>query len=120
MSLLAILDAESIELPPSSANPWAVDGLECQPASAGFLLVLSNTPGGLNIPSVQEALTRSRQEFAERGVGSAAVAPDFPSRNPNAAYLLGRSVVEYRLEDLSGRSPAACNLPKWRDTRHRL
>ena len=72
-------------------------------------LVLSNTPGGLNIPSVQEALTRSGQEFAERGVGSAAVAPDFPDRNPNAAYLY-RQIGSLNInlpEDLSGRSPGS-------------
>lgn len=108
--LLAILDAENIErtaIVCQSMGGWTGLRMSVRHPARVSCLVLSNTPGGLNIPSVQEALTRSRQEFAERGVGSAAVAPDFPDRNPNAAYLY-RQIGSLNInlpEDLSGRSP---------------
>jgi len=52
-------------------------------------------------------LVKSRQRFAEQGVGRAAVAPDFPERNPDGAYLY-RQIGSLNInlpEDLSGQSP---------------
>ena len=108
--LMAILDAEGIvqtAIICQSMGGWT--GLR----AAAFhpervsCLVLSNTPGGMNIPSVASALAGSRREFAERGVGTAAVADGFPTRHPEAAYLY-RQIGSLNInlpEDLSGRSP---------------
>jgi pimeloyl-ACP methyl ester carboxylesterase len=65
-------------------------------------LILSNTPVGMQIPAVQDALVKSRQRFAEQGV-----APNFPERNPDGAYLY-RQIGSLNInlpEDLSGKSP---------------
>ena len=68
---------------------------------------MSDTLGGMNIPSVASALAGSRGEFTERGVGTAAVADGFPTRHPEAAYFY-RQIGSLNInlpEDLSGRSP---------------
>ena len=50
-------------------------------------LVMSNTPGGVDIPAVREAYANAQAAFAAKGVGAAALAPDFPAREPEAAFL---------------------------------
>ncbi len=110
--LIAIRDAESFETAAivcQSMGGWT--GLR----TAAFhgervdCLILSNTPGGLDTPAVAEALAKSRKRFAEEGVGSAAVAPDFPKRKPDAAYLYTQigSLNVNLPEDLSGRGPGS-------------
>jgi len=108
--LLAILDAEGVEktaIVCQSMGGWTGLKTAVFHPQRVSCLVLSNTPGGLNIPPVQDALVKSRQRFAEQGVGRAAVAPDFPERNPEGAYLY-RQIGSLNInlpEDLSGRSP---------------
>ena len=88
--LIAILDQEMINhaaIVCQSMGGWTGLRTSVYHPSRVSCLVLSNTPGGMNIPNVQIALNQSRQQFLEHGVGSAAVASDFPNRQPNAAYL---------------------------------
>jgi 3-oxoadipate enol-lactonase len=108
--LLAILDVEGVEktaIVCQSMGGWTGLKTAVFHPQRVSCLVLSNTPGGLNIPPVQDALVKSRQRFAEQGVGRAAVAPDFPERNPEGAYLY-RQIGSLNInlpEDLSGRNP---------------
>lgn len=88
--LIAILDQEMITrtaIVCQSMGGWTGLRASVYHPSRVSCLVLSNTPGGMNIPNVQIALKHSQKQFLKRGVGSAAVAPDFPNRDPNAAYL---------------------------------
>jgi len=88
--LLAILDAENIEktaIVCQSMGGWTGLRTAVLNPERVSCLVLSNTPGGINLPIVAEALENSRREFAERGVGAAAVADNFAERNPEAAFL---------------------------------
>ena len=108
--LLAILDAEGIEktaIVCQSMGGWTGLRTAVRHPDRVTCLVLSNTPGGMNIPPVQDALAQSAKRFAEQGVGRAAVAPDFPDRNPVGAYLY-RHIGSLNInlpEDLRGRSP---------------
>jgi len=107
---LAILEAEGIEkcaIVCQSMGGWTGLKTAVFHPERVSCLVLSNTPGGMQIPAVEDALVKSRQRFAEQGVGRAAVAPDFPDRNPNGAYLY-RQIGSLNInlpEDLSGKSP---------------
>ena len=108
--LLAILDAESIDKTAiicQSMGGWTGLRTAVRHPERVSCLILSNTPGGMNIPAVAAALAGSRREFAERGVGTAAVADGFPERNPEAAFLY-RQIGSLNInlpEDLSGRRP---------------
>ena len=93
--LLAILDTEGIDktaiICPSMGR-WtglrtAVHHPECR-----SYLILSNTPGGIKIPTLAAALAESSREFAERGVGIAAVTDSFTQENLEAAFLYRLSV----------------------------
>lgn len=107
---LAILEAEGIEksaIVCQSMGGWTGLRTATYHPERVSCLILSNTPGGMQIPSVQTALENSRKRFAEQGVGRAAVAPDFPVRNPDGAYLY-RQIGSLNInlpEDLRGSNP---------------
>ena len=115
--LLAILDAESIDKTAiicQSMGGWTGLRTAVRHPERVSCLILSNTPGGLNIPAVAAAnefvwrdVARSCSEFAEPDVGTAAIADGFPERNPEAAFLY-RQIGSLNInlpEDLSGRRP---------------
>lgn len=88
--LIAILDTESIEsaaIVCQSMGGWT--GLRAALYHPGRVrcLVLANTPAAVDIPVVRQAIIEARQIFADQGVSQVAVAPAFPERAPNAAYL---------------------------------
>jgi 3-oxoadipate enol-lactonase len=88
--LIAILDAENVEAAAivcQSMGGWT--GLRAALHYPGRVrcLVLSNTPAGVDMPVVRQALSKARQAFATEGIGNAAVARDFPKRAPEAAFL---------------------------------
>lgn len=89
--LLSVLDAEGISsavlvcqslggwtgLRTAVSNPERVDGL-----------VLCDTPGGLWLPVVVEALAGVSARAGSEGIrGHAALAPDYPERRPEMAFL---------------------------------
>ena len=92
--LFAILDALDVEraalvcqsmggwtgLPAAIARPERVSGL-----------VLCGTPGGLAIPEVAKAREEAARRIRAEGVrANAALAPDFPEREPEKAFLYDR------------------------------
>ena len=88
--LIAVLDAENVTAAAvvcQSMGGWT--GLRTALYHPGRVrcLVLANTPAAVDLPAVRQAIVTARQAFAEQGVGSVAVAPGFPERAPNAAYL---------------------------------
>lgn len=88
--LLAILDAERIEqaaIVCQSMGGWTGLRTALRHPQRVSCLVLSNTPAGIDTPQVAHALQQTRQQFATRGVGRAAVADDFATRAPERAYL---------------------------------
>lgn len=90
IDLLAVLDAEGIErtaIVCQSMGGWTGLRTTVHHPARVSCLVLSNTPGGIDTPEVAACLENSQRMFAEQGVGRAAVAPDFPDRNPEGAYL---------------------------------
>ena len=107
---LAILDAEGIEscgIVCQSMGGWT--GLKTAVFHSERIscLVLSNTPGGMQIPAVQDALMIAKKLFAEQGISRAATAQDFSQRNPEKAYLYQQiSSLNINLpEDLTGKTP---------------
>ena len=134
--LMAILDAEGIEQTAiicQSMGGWTGLRAAAFHAERVSCLVLSNTPGSMNIPSVASALAGSRREFAKRGVGTAAVADRFSrttsrsglSLSPNrftqyqsAGRPSGRSSGGVTPEDTAGYSGA--NLDDHQRTRPTL
>lgn len=89
--LLAILDAEKIEraaLVCQSMGGWT--GLQTAVHSPDRVnaLVLCGTPGGLDTEHVRKALLNLAQQVSEEGVrGNAALAPDYPEREPAMAFM---------------------------------
>lgn len=88
--LIAILDTENVDAAAivcQSMGGWT--GLRTALHYPGRVrcLVLSNTPAGVRMPAVRQALSKVRQAFATEGFGSAAVARDFSERAPEAAFL---------------------------------
>ena len=88
--LVAILDAEGIErasIVCQSMGGWTGLRTAVYHPHRVTCLVLSNTPGGVDAPLAKASLTKARERFAEIGIAKAALARDFPSRAPEAAYL---------------------------------
>jgi 3-oxoadipate enol-lactonase len=88
--LIAVLDAAEVETAAvvcQSMGGWTGLRAALHYPERIRCLVLSNTPAGVDLPVVHEALSKAREAFASEGVGSAAVARDFPERRPEAAYL---------------------------------
>jgi pimeloyl-ACP methyl ester carboxylesterase len=89
--LLAILDAEGIEraaLVCQSMGGWTGLHTALRHPERVACLVLAGTPGGLWIEPVLEAARRIGSRAAAEGIqGQAALAPDFPAREPALAFL---------------------------------
>lgn len=89
--LLAILDAEGIEraaLVCQSMGGWTGLPTAVRHPERVACLVLCGTPGGLLTPAVLAAAARIGQNAGRDGIrGQAALAPDFPERRPDLAFL---------------------------------
>lgn len=89
--LLAVLDAEGIEraaLVCQSLGGWTGLPAALEHAERVRCLVLAGTPGGLLTPKVFEAARRIGEGAARDGIrGNAALAPDYPARRPDMAFL---------------------------------
>jgi len=88
--LIAILDQECIgqaAIVCQSMGGWTGLRTTLRHPERVSCLVLSNTPAGVDTPKVRAALAEARVMFATEGVGSAAVADDFPERAPESAFL---------------------------------
>ena len=88
--LIAILDAENVEAAAivcQSMGGWTGFRTALHHPHRVRCLALANTPAAVDLPVVRQALSKARQAFANEGVGSTALAPDFPEREPEATYL---------------------------------
>ena len=89
--LLAILDAEGIEraaLVCQSMGGWTGLSTAVRHPERVACLALCGTPGGLVTPTVLAAAARIGQNASRDGIrGQAALAPDFPERRPDLAFL---------------------------------
>jgi len=89
--LLAILDAEGIEraaLVCQSMGGWTGLRTALDHPDRVACLVLCDTPGGIYTERILEAASRVGRGAAESGIrGNAALAPDFPARDPARAHL---------------------------------
>ena len=110
--LAAVLDAAGVAraaIVCQSMGGWTGLRLTIQQPGRVSTLVLSNTPAGVSTPEADAAIAKARQAFADHGIASSAVAPDFPKRSPSLAYLYGQIGglnVQLR-DDLHSTSPAA-------------
>ena len=88
--LAAVLDAAGVQKAAvvcQSMGGWTGLRLAVEQPERVAALVLSNTPGGVSTPGADAAIAEARKAFAEHGIASSAVAPDFPAREPSLAYL---------------------------------
>jgi pimeloyl-ACP methyl ester carboxylesterase len=89
--LCAILDREQIgraALVCQSMGGWTGLPMAVQTAERVGALALCGTPGGLATEKVAEARSRLASTLADQGVrGNAALAPDYPEREPAMALL---------------------------------
>jgi pimeloyl-ACP methyl ester carboxylesterase len=89
--LLAVLDAEGIAsaaLVCQSLGGWTGLHTALEHPERVRCLVLADTPGGLVTPGVLAAAARIGADAASRGIrGNAALAPDYPARRPDMAFL---------------------------------
>jgi pimeloyl-ACP methyl ester carboxylesterase len=89
--LLAILDAEGLErvaLVCQSMGGWTGLRTALEHPERIACLVLASTPGGLATPVILAAAARIGARVDSEGVrGNAALAPDFPARRPDLAFL---------------------------------
>lgn len=89
--LAAILDAEGIAraaLVCQSMGGWTGLPMAVHAPERVSALVLCGTPGGLDTERVREARSRLATRVSDEGVrGNAALAPDYPEREPAMAFL---------------------------------
>ncbi len=89
--LLSILDAEGIDsaaLVCQSMGGWTGMRAALEHPERVECLVLCGTPGGVLTPEVAEAAAGLGNRIGAEGVqGNAALAPDFPKREPELAFL---------------------------------
>lgn len=92
--VLAILDAEGIEraaLVCQSMGGWTGVRATLEAPERVACLVLAGTPGGIVTPGVMEAIAGIGLNIDADGIrGNAALAPDFPQREPALAFLYDR------------------------------
>jgi len=89
--LRAILDAAGVSraaLVCQSMGGWTGLRTAVETPERVRALVLCGTPGGLMTPEVQEAMRAIGERARREGIrGTPALAPDFPERRPDLAYL---------------------------------
>lgn len=89
--LLAVLDAEGIEraaIVCQSMGGWTGLRTALRHPARVSCLVLGGTPGGVFSPKVVAAASRIGARADAEGIrGNAALAPDFPARQPELAHL---------------------------------
>jgi 3-oxoadipate enol-lactonase len=89
--LLAVLDAEGIDraaLICQSMGGWTGLRTALDHPERVHCLVLCGTPGGVLTPDVADAAARMGSRIGDDGIqGNAALAPDFPKREPALAHL---------------------------------
>lgn len=89
--VLAILDAAGIEraaLVCQSMGGWTGVRAALEAPSRVACLVLAGTPGGIVTPGVARAVAQIGRGIDDAGIrGNAALAPDFPAREPALAFL---------------------------------
>lgn len=89
--VLALLDAAEVEkaaLVCQSMGGWSGLRAALEAPERVACLVMAGTPGGLVTPKVIEAIGRIGRGVEGEGVrGQAALAPDFPQREPARAFL---------------------------------
>ncbi len=89
--LCAVLDAEGVErasLVCQSMGGWTGMRTAIAHPERVACLVLCGTPGGVACPPVLEAAARIGERISSEGVrGNAALAPDYPEREPAMAHL---------------------------------
>lgn len=92
--LLAVLDAEGIEradLVCQSMGGWTGLPLALRRPDRVRALVLCDTPGGLFIDEVARALAETGDRIRSAGIqANAALAPDYPERQPEMTHLYER------------------------------
>lgn len=89
--VLAVLDVEGIDraaLVCQSMGGWTGVRAALEAPGRVACLVLAGTPGGIVTPEVVRAISQIGQGIDSDGIqGNAALAPDFPAREPALAFL---------------------------------
>jgi len=89
--LVAIFDAESVEraaIVCQSMGGWTGLRLALHHPERVACLILGGTPAGVVTPGVRDSLARAAKRIGKEGVAAnAALAPDFPDRDPARAFL---------------------------------
>jgi 3-oxoadipate enol-lactonase len=92
--LLAVLDALGVEraaLVCQSMGGWTGLRTALRHPERVRSLALCGTPGGLALPEVLESARQMGERIAREGIrGNAALAPDYPARRPDMAFLYER------------------------------
>lgn len=89
--LIGVLDAESVDraaLVCQSMGGWTGLHTAIRHPQRVRCLALCGTPGGLLSPKIQQAAATMASRVRDEGIsGNAALAPDFPKREPQLAFL---------------------------------
>ena len=89
--VLAILDAEDVAraaIVGQSMGGWTAMRAALEAPDRVACLVLAGTPGGIVTPAVVDAVAKIGRGIADEGIsGNAALAPDYPAREPAMAFL---------------------------------